>query len=242
MPEHAAFLKPIRTNITTIRGWARWSAIRSMNGIAAILAKAGSTDTDKLIAAAEGVYFDTPFGQVTFRAIDHQSTLGAFVGKTALKDGKGVMIDCRLPLRRRLHAARRRGEEAAAAELTRKARRRPAPPRRRSGPACSFFVIQLLSGLASAVVAVSGRLRAFADLRRHAHRQFRAWRVLHARRLCRLDADGPLLGPASASGAARSLAALAVARARRRCSRCCCCAASTARPNCFSCSRPSARR
>ena len=28
-----------------------------------------------------------------FRAIDHQSTLGAFVGKTALKDGKGVMVD-----------------------------------------------------------------------------------------------------------------------------------------------------
>ena len=34
-----------------------------------------------------------PFGAVTFRAIDHQSTLGAFVGKTALKDGKGVMVD-----------------------------------------------------------------------------------------------------------------------------------------------------
>ena len=30
---------------------------------------------------------------ITFRAIDHQSTLGAFVGKTALKDGKGVMVD-----------------------------------------------------------------------------------------------------------------------------------------------------
>ena len=30
---------------------------------------------------------------MTFRAIDHQSTLGAFVGKTALKDGKGVMVD-----------------------------------------------------------------------------------------------------------------------------------------------------
>jgi branched-chain amino acid transport system substrate-binding protein len=30
---------------------------------------------------------------VTFRAIDHQSTMGAFVGKTALKDGKGVMVD-----------------------------------------------------------------------------------------------------------------------------------------------------
>ena len=40
---------------------------------------------------ASGV--ETPFGPITFRAIDHQSTLGAFVGKTALKDGKGVMVD-----------------------------------------------------------------------------------------------------------------------------------------------------
>ena len=64
-----------------------------MKAAAAILAKAGSTDADKLIAAAEGLKFDTPFGEVTFRAIDHQSTLGAFVGKTALKDGKGVMVD-----------------------------------------------------------------------------------------------------------------------------------------------------
>jgi branched-chain amino acid transport system substrate-binding protein len=64
-----------------------------MKAIAAILAKAGSTDTDKMIAAAEGASFDTPFGLVTLRAIDHQSTMGAFVGKTALKDGKGVMVD-----------------------------------------------------------------------------------------------------------------------------------------------------
>jgi branched-chain amino acid transport system substrate-binding protein len=35
----------------------------------------------------------SPFGEITFRKIDHQSTLGAFVGKTALKDGKGVMVD-----------------------------------------------------------------------------------------------------------------------------------------------------
>ena len=33
----------------------------------------------------------SPFGEITFRKIDHQSTLGAYVGKTALKDGKGVM-------------------------------------------------------------------------------------------------------------------------------------------------------
>ena len=35
----------------------------------------------------------SPFGPVTFRAIDHQSTLGAYVGRTAVKDGKGTMVD-----------------------------------------------------------------------------------------------------------------------------------------------------
>jgi branched-chain amino acid transport system substrate-binding protein len=34
-----------------------------------------------------------PFGPFTFRASDHQATLGAFVGKLALKDGHGTMTD-----------------------------------------------------------------------------------------------------------------------------------------------------
>jgi branched-chain amino acid transport system substrate-binding protein len=64
-----------------------------LKSAAAILAKAHSTDSEKLVDAAEGVSVETPFGPITFRAIDHQSTLGAFVGKTALEDGKGVMVD-----------------------------------------------------------------------------------------------------------------------------------------------------
>jgi branched-chain amino acid transport system substrate-binding protein len=74
-----------------------------MKSIAAILTKAGSTDTEKLIAAGEGAQVSTPFGPITFRKIDHQSTLGAYVGKTALKDGKGVMV-IRSIARRRLSA------------------------------------------------------------------------------------------------------------------------------------------
>jgi branched-chain amino acid transport system substrate-binding protein len=65
----------------------------TFKAIAAAIAKAKSTDTEKLIAAMEGLTFDMPFGPVTFRAIDHQSTMGAFVGKTAVRDGKGVMVD-----------------------------------------------------------------------------------------------------------------------------------------------------
>jgi branched-chain amino acid transport system substrate-binding protein len=62
---------------------------------AAALRKAGSTDTDKLVAAMKGLAVDTPFGRITYRALDHQSTMGAYVGRTAVKDGKGVMVDWR---------------------------------------------------------------------------------------------------------------------------------------------------
>ncbi len=55
--------------------------------------KAKSTDTEKLIAAFEGLVVGTPFGKVTYRAVDHQSTMGAFLGRTALEGQKGVMVD-----------------------------------------------------------------------------------------------------------------------------------------------------
>ncbi len=61
--------------------------------IAAGISKAGSTDTDAMVAAFKGLEVDTPVGQIMFRKQDHQSTMGAFVGTTALQDGKGVMVD-----------------------------------------------------------------------------------------------------------------------------------------------------
>jgi branched-chain amino acid transport system substrate-binding protein len=62
---------------------------------AAALRRAGSTDPAKIVAALSGLSFDTPFGKVSFRALDHQSTMGAYVGRTAVRDGKGVMVDWR---------------------------------------------------------------------------------------------------------------------------------------------------
>jgi branched-chain amino acid transport system substrate-binding protein len=61
----------------------------------AAIRRAGSTEPAKLAAALSGLDVDTPFGRVTFRALDHQSTMGAYVGKTAVRDGKGVMVDWR---------------------------------------------------------------------------------------------------------------------------------------------------
>ena len=39
------------------------------------------------------VTFDTPQGELQFRDIDHQATLGAWVGYTTVEDGRGTMRD-----------------------------------------------------------------------------------------------------------------------------------------------------
>lgn len=92
-PEHDAFLKAYQAKYSDYPRLGSIVGYTTMKSIAAILAKAGSPDPDKMIAAAEGIGVDSPFGPITFRKIDHQSTLGAFVGKTAVEDGKGVMTD-----------------------------------------------------------------------------------------------------------------------------------------------------
>jgi branched-chain amino acid transport system substrate-binding protein len=93
IPEHAAFLKAYQAKYNDYPRLGSVVGYSTMKAAAAILAKAGSTDSEKLVDAAEGIEVDTPFGKIHFRKADHQSTLGAFVGKTALKDGKGVMVD-----------------------------------------------------------------------------------------------------------------------------------------------------
>jgi branched-chain amino acid transport system substrate-binding protein len=67
----------------------------TMKSLAAGIAKSGATDTDKLVAAFRGLKLENPFGAFEFRAIDHQATMGAYVGQIALKDGKGTMANFR---------------------------------------------------------------------------------------------------------------------------------------------------
>ena len=57
--------------------------------------RAGSIDTAKLIEALKGLEMQTPFGQILWRPIDHQSTMGAYVGQLSQKAGRGVMVDWR---------------------------------------------------------------------------------------------------------------------------------------------------
>lgn len=54
---------------------------------------AGSTETEAMITAMEGLKVDTVAGPITMRAVDHQSSLGAWVGRLAVKNGEGTMVD-----------------------------------------------------------------------------------------------------------------------------------------------------
>jgi branched-chain amino acid transport system substrate-binding protein len=66
-----------------------------MQAIAAAITRAKSVETEKLITALRGLQFSTPFGPATFRALDHQSTMGAFVGRLDLRGGRGTMVEWR---------------------------------------------------------------------------------------------------------------------------------------------------
>lgn len=61
--------------------------------IAAAITKAGSTEMEAIREAFIGLEVETPVGPILYREQDHQSTMGAFVGTTALVDGGGVMVD-----------------------------------------------------------------------------------------------------------------------------------------------------
>jgi branched-chain amino acid transport system substrate-binding protein len=94
-PEHAkffnAYYKRYNDNprLGSVVGYATFTAIFEA------IRKAKSVETEKLIAALRGLTWSTPFGPATFRVIDQQSTMGAYVGKLDQRGGKGTMVDWR---------------------------------------------------------------------------------------------------------------------------------------------------
>lgn len=94
-PEHSAFLKAYEAK------YKDYPRLGSVVGYSAIISlaegmkKAKSTDTEKLITAFRGLNVVTPFGPIVYRAADHQSTMGTYVGRTKNEGGKGVMVDYR---------------------------------------------------------------------------------------------------------------------------------------------------
>ena len=92
-PEHDAFLSAYQAKYDDYPRIGSIVGYNTMLTVAGLITKAGSTDTEAMVDALEGLSFDAPTGPITFRALDHQSTMGAYVGWTALEDGRGKMVD-----------------------------------------------------------------------------------------------------------------------------------------------------
>jgi branched-chain amino acid transport system substrate-binding protein len=90
-PEHLAFLDAYQKRFNDYPRISSIVGYTTIKALAGGIAQAGATDAEALSKSFEGLEFMSPSGKVAFRAIDHQSTLGLYVGKTALKDGRGVM-------------------------------------------------------------------------------------------------------------------------------------------------------
>jgi branched-chain amino acid transport system substrate-binding protein len=92
-PEHKRFLDAYQAKFKDYPRQGSVVGYSAVMSVAAAIRKAKSTDADKLVVAMRDLSVDTPFGKVVYRALDHQSTMGAYVGRIAVKEGKGVMVD-----------------------------------------------------------------------------------------------------------------------------------------------------
>lgn len=92
-PEHQAFLKAYEARFKDYPRQGSIIGYSAIMSLAAGIKKAQSTDTEKLIAAFNGLTLSSPVGPITYRGLDHQSTMGSYVGRTKMQDGKGVMVD-----------------------------------------------------------------------------------------------------------------------------------------------------
>lgn len=92
-PEHKKFLDAYEKKFKDYPRLGSIVGYSTAMSAAAVIKKAGTLDMEKLVAAMKGLQVETPLGKVTYRAQDHQSTMGAYVGRIGLKDSKGIMTD-----------------------------------------------------------------------------------------------------------------------------------------------------
>ena len=88
-----AFVRDYQARYDTAPRLGSMVGYMTVQSIAAAIGRAGSTETEAIRMAFEGLPVATPVGDIVFRAADNQSTMGAYVGTTALRDGGGVMVD-----------------------------------------------------------------------------------------------------------------------------------------------------
>ncbi len=92
-PEHLRFFRAYHARFGSEPDAAALIGYMGFQAIAAALRRAGSVETEPLIAALRGLSFDSPIGPIRIRAGDHQATVGNWIGATAVRNGQPVIED-----------------------------------------------------------------------------------------------------------------------------------------------------
>jgi branched-chain amino acid transport system substrate-binding protein len=95
VPAHKAFVEAYRGRFNDTPRLGSLLGYVTVQIVANLLNKANSTETEALVDALAGLRTETVSGPVTMRALDHQGTLGAWVGETALRGRGGTMRNWR---------------------------------------------------------------------------------------------------------------------------------------------------
>ena len=94
-PAHSAFRTAYMERFKDYPRLGSLVGYATMMAVAEAITKAGSTDSEALVEALRGLSVETPLGPIVFRAADHQSTMGTFVGRLTVKDGMPRMENWR---------------------------------------------------------------------------------------------------------------------------------------------------
>ncbi len=92
-PEHQRFVQAYRALHQEDPGLMSICGYLAVHFFAEAVTKAGTTETEKVVDALEQLTIASPLGPVTMRGLDHQTDRGIWIGKTAVRDGKGVLVD-----------------------------------------------------------------------------------------------------------------------------------------------------
>lgn len=92
-PRHKAFVDAYKAKFNDTPRLGSMLGYLVVYMVRDLIDKAGATDTDKLVAALNDMKFDTIAGPVVMRGLDHQSSLGGWVGLSTQKNGQGAMKD-----------------------------------------------------------------------------------------------------------------------------------------------------
>jgi branched-chain amino acid transport system substrate-binding protein len=94
-PEHVKFRAAFQKKFNDYPRLGSVVGYTALYSVKAAMEKAGTTETEKLVDAFADLTLGTPVGPITYRAIDNQSTMGAYVGTLTVKDGMPRMVDWR---------------------------------------------------------------------------------------------------------------------------------------------------